>query len=151
MSSRRTFLVRSVAALASATSSFAASGDAFAEMRWLNEPASWKRTTNRVVARSKPKTDFWRTTHTGQILDNGHFLYLPVRGNFTLQGRIAGSFNAQFDQVSLMVRLDERNWIKCGLELFNGAINSGVVATRDFSDWSTAKRRDFVVEDGAWC
>lgn len=139
-SSRRTFLAQSAGvALAVGAVSHATPADDFAAMKWLNEPAAWQRSGNRITARSKPKTDFWRTTFSRQILDNGHFMYVTMQGAFAFEGRIDGAFNAPFDQVSLMARQDEKTWIKCGMELFGGAVNSGVVATREFSDWSTTK------------
>lgn len=114
-----------------------ASGTGLIErMTWMNPPASFSESAGRLVARSRPKTDFWRTTLTGSILDNGHFFSLPVDGAFTFQARINGQCAAEFDQAGLMVRLDANNWMKCGTELFQGRRQASVVFTRDFSDWS---------------
>ena len=35
-----------------------------------------------------------------------------------------------------MVRLDEENWLKCGIELVEGVQQVSAVVTRDYSDWS---------------
>lgn len=35
-----------------------------------------------------------------------------------------------------MVRLDELNWLKCGIEFVNGVQQISAVMTRNFSDWS---------------
>lgn len=139
---RRNFLLQSAigaAAFAVSPSAHAVTSNGLGSMVWLNEPASWKISGDQVLVRPKPKTDFWRNTFTGQVLDNGNFLHTKARGEFTFEGRIQASFTTQFDQASLMMRQDEETWIKCGLELFNGNVHSGVVATRGFSDWSTTR------------
>jgi regulation of enolase protein 1 (concanavalin A-like superfamily) len=106
-------------------------------MKWMNEPASTKITDGKIIVRSRPKTDFWRKTFYGYITDNGHFFHLPVKGEFTLEARVAGEYAALYDQAGLMARLDAENWVKCGTELVDGKRHASVVFTRDFSDWST--------------
>jgi hypothetical protein len=105
-------------------------------MTWLNEPASVKRSGETLAVTSRPKTDFWRKTFYGYVTDNGHFLSLPVKGEFLFEARVTGAYAAQYDQAGLMVRADAENWMKCGTELVDGKRHASVVFTREFSDWS---------------
>ncbi len=117
-----------------------ASGDSsnvVARMSWLNEPASWSKSGDKLVVRSRPKTDFWRKTFYGYITDNGHFFHLTASGDFVFEARVNGQYAALYDQAGLMVRLDAQNWMKCGTEFFDDQRHASVVFTRDFSDWST--------------
>jgi len=111
--------------------------DLIASMKWMNEPASWKRSGDRLLVRSRAKTDFWRKTFYGYITDNGHLFYLPVSGDFVFQARVNGEYAALYDQAGLMVRQNAENWVKCGTEFFDSQRHASVVFTRDFSDWST--------------
>lgn len=111
----------------------------FAKMKWFNEPASAKQSGDEFIVTTKPKTDFWRKTFYDYVTDNGHFLFLPVAGDFTFESRVAAKYAALYDQAGLMVRVDSSNWLKCGLELVDSIGHASVVATRDFSDWSTVR------------
>src|SRR5262245_42341946 len=82
----------------------AQSDDLPSRMTWLNEPASWSKSGNKLLVRSRPKTDFWRKTFYGYITDNGHFFHLPVSGDFVFEARINGQYAALYDQAGLMVR-----------------------------------------------
>jgi regulation of enolase protein 1 (concanavalin A-like superfamily) len=112
-------------------------GELFGRMKWLNEPASATVAAGKLVVRSKPKTDFWRKTLTGNVVDSGHFFHMQVAGDFILEGRIDGKYEAASDQAGLMLRVDAENWVKCGTEFDDGARHAAVVFTRDFSDGST--------------
>ncbi len=103
---------------------------------WYNEPAQWTTIENGLVVTTDAKTDFWRITHYGFIRDNGHFYAQPIKGDFTATVQIIGAYQDLYDQCGLMVRLDERNWVKCGVEFLNGVQQASVVVTREFSDWS---------------
>jgi regulation of enolase protein 1 (concanavalin A-like superfamily) len=113
------------------------SSDLLPRMVWLNEPATWSKSSGKLFVRSRAKTDFWRKTFYGYITDNGHFFHLPVSGDFVFQARVNGQYAALYDQAGLMVRLDAENWMKCGTEFFDSQRHASVVFTRDFSDWST--------------
>jgi regulation of enolase protein 1 (concanavalin A-like superfamily) len=118
------------------------------KMKWFNEPASAKQVGQQFVVGTKTKTDFWRKTFYDYVTDNGHFFFLPVTGDFTLESRVAGKYAALYDQAGLMVRVDSANWMKCGLELVDGIGHASVVVTRDFSDWSTV--RGITTKDPLW-
>jgi len=133
-------LPKSVVPQAVAAETHAASQDELIQhMKWMNDPASWKVANGQIIARARPKTDFWRKTFYGYITDNGHFFHLPVSGEFTFDARIGGQYVALYDQAGLMVRVDAENWVKCGTEFVDGERHASVVFTRDFSDWSTMK------------
>jgi regulation of enolase protein 1 (concanavalin A-like superfamily) len=112
-------------------------GDLLSRMTWLNPPASEFYESGAVTARCKGKTDFWRKTFYGYVTDNGHFLHLPAQGEFQFQARVSGNYSQLYDQAGIMVRLDEKHWLKCGTEYFEGQRWASVVVTHDFSDWST--------------
>ncbi|MGA2921870.1 MAG: DUF1349 domain-containing protein [Candidatus Sulfotelmatobacter sp.] len=112
-------------------------GDLLHSMKWLNDPAWVTISTEKLIVRARPKTDFWRKTFYGYVTDNGHFLHLPVAGDFDFVARIDGQYAALYDQAGLMVRIDAQNWVKCGTEFFDNARHASVVFTREFSDWST--------------
>lgn len=113
------------------------SGELFARMTWMNAPESVQQDGDKLIVRSRAKTDFWRKTSYGYITDNGHFFHMLVNGDFTFQACISGKYAALYDQAGLMVRFGEENWMKCGTEFFDGRRHASVVFTRDFSDWST--------------
>src|SRR5262245_31224245 len=62
------------------------------QMTWLNEPASSKRSGEKLFVRSRAKTDFWRKTFYGYITDNGHFFHLSANGDFAFQARVNGEY-----------------------------------------------------------
>jgi len=125
-----------------------AGGDLLSRMVWLNEPAAAHYSEGVLTVRSKGKTDFWRKTFYGYVTDNGHFMYVPMMGEFTMQARINGNYSALYDQAGLMVRLDEKHWMKCGSEFVEGKRWASVVFTHDFSDWSTME--DVSQTGAAW-
>lgn len=105
-------------------------------MIWFNKPAIWSEEKDRVYVRVDNDTDFWRTTHYNFIRDNGHFYYREQAGDFVASVKVTGQYKNQYDQAGLMVRLDERNWIKTGIEFVDEQQHVSAVVTRDFSDWS---------------
>lgn len=105
-------------------------------MEWRNEPPEWSEVDGILTLTTGNETDFWRETHYGFIHDNGHHRYQTVEGDFTASVRFAGQYEALYDQAGLMIRVDDRNWIKAGIEYTDGLAHLSVVVTREFSDWS---------------
>ncbi|WP_414514460.1 DUF1349 domain-containing protein [Nostoc sp. PCC 9305] len=105
-------------------------------MEWYNEPPVWEVKDKAIAITSGAKTDFWRETHYGFIRDNGHFFYQKIQGDFIAEVKISGQYQDLYDQAGLMVRLDELNWLKCGIEFVNGVQQVSAVVTRNYSDWS---------------
>ncbi len=104
--------------------------------QWLNPPAEREQVEATLRFRVERATDFWRKTHDGGIRDNGHFLFTRVAGDFTAAVKFTADYRDLYDQAGLMVRLDEANWLKCGVEYVDGEQLASVVVTRDWSDWS---------------
>ncbi len=105
-------------------------------MTWLNPPEKWSVEGGTLAFEVMPKTDYWRTTHTGYVRDTGHFFFREESGDFVATAKVQGTYRELYDQAGLMVRIDEKTWIKAGIEFVNGAQNVSTVVTRDFSDWS---------------
>jgi regulation of enolase protein 1 (concanavalin A-like superfamily) len=105
---------------------------------WLNPPKSAEPDGDGFVVVAGGNTDFWRTTSYGFVNDNGHALLTAFRPGSSVEVAFIADFREQFDQAGLMVRVDERNWIKAGVEFCDGLPQLGVVVTREVSDWSTS-------------
>ena len=103
---------------------------------WLNRPTHWSETGDTLSETAPPGTDYWRVTHYGFIRDSGPFRYQVQTGNFEAKVRIAGKYHELYHQAGLMIRIDEQNWIKAGIEFLNGKQSVSAVVTREFSDWS---------------
>ncbi len=111
--------------------------------RWLNPPRVWKREGNGDLTMITDRaTDFWRETHYGFTRDSGHFLGFATPSAFTAQLRIRGAYEKLYDQAGIMVRVDERRWIKAGIELSDGRALLSSVLTDGRSDWATSPYAD---------
>jgi regulation of enolase protein 1 (concanavalin A-like superfamily) len=119
----------------------------FEDMEWLNEPPHWENGADSLTIETAAATDFWRETHYGFTRDSGHFLYREVEGDFVVTATVFGGFTSLYDQAGLMIRCDERTWVKAGVEYSDGALQLSTVITNGTSDWSLSPmeaRRDAV-------
>src|SRR5437763_4410552 len=111
-------------------------------MDWHNEPPMWTVDGRMITVKSGPKTDFWRTTHYGFIRDSGHFYHHRVAGDFLVEVKVSGAYTSLYDQAGLMVRVDEANWLKCGIEFVDGVQQVSTVVTREYSNWAVVPLPD---------
>jgi regulation of enolase protein 1 (concanavalin A-like superfamily) len=103
--------------------------------RWLNEPRQWSVDPAGELSMITDKgTDFWRETHYGFTRDSGHFLGFTTPAAFTAQLRIRGQYQKLYDQAGIMVRVDDRHWVKAGIELSDGRAMLSSVLTNEKSD-----------------
>jgi uncharacterized protein len=111
-------------------------------MKWFNEPGKWSGSPKKLEVTVDPATDYWRVTHYGFIRDNGPFYFQEQEGDFEASVKISGHYQELFHQAGLMVRIDNKNWIKTGIEYVDGVQNVSAVVTREVSDWSVVPRHD---------
>ena len=120
----------------------------FAQASWLNQPEKLTVQHDTLRLTSDANTDFWRKTRYGFIRDSGHFLGVAADGDFTAQLHVAGRYTALYDQAGLMVRIDEENWIKCGVEFSDEQLWLSTVLTVGHSDWAVSSAP--AMPDGFW-
>jgi len=111
---------------------------------WLHEPPNWRLEDGVLEVTTGQDTDFWRVTHYGFVRDNGHFYHhtLLEQDSFVAELRFSGHYQHLYDQAGLMLRLDDQNWIKAGIEYTDGKQHLSVVVTRERSDWSVMPLED---------
>ena len=104
---------------------------------WLNEPQAWSLEEGTLAVVTDAGTDFWRETHYGFTRDSGHFLSVGTGPAFTAEVRVQAGYDTLYDQAGIMVRVDERRWVKAGIELSDGRAMLSSVLTDGRSDWAT--------------
>lgn len=104
-------------------------------MEWLNEPANWQRTGDVLTVSVDPSTDFWRETGYGYIRDSGHVYGEVLAGDLDVSVRMRCTLGTQYDQAGVMLRADERTWLKTGVEFFEGRARLSTVLTLGRSSW----------------
>ncbi|GAB4374870.1 MAG: DUF1349 domain-containing protein [Elainellaceae cyanobacterium] len=108
-------------------------------LQWYCPPQRWSIANGCLVIEPDAQTDYWQKTHYGFAVDNGHFLYLPVDGDFVLSTQVRFYPVHQYDQAGLMVRFSADRWLKTSVEFEPDEPDRlGAVVTRHgYSDWST--------------
>lgn len=106
------------------------------KMNWFNEPKQWEIKDGTLSMFITPQTDYWRVSHYGFTVDDAPFYYALYGGEFEAKVKLTGNYVTTFDQMGLMLRIDQENWIKAGIEFVNGRQNISTVVTHKTSDWS---------------
>lgn len=107
-------------------------------MDWYNEAPAWADQDGKIRIQAAPQTDFWRLSPTIIGGDNGQFYYQKQTGDFLAEVQFRGAYAVTYDQAGIMIREDEKHWIKCGIEFIDGRQVASAVITREYSDWSMA-------------
>ncbi|WP_017197858.1 DUF1349 domain-containing protein [Arthrobacter sp. M2012083] len=92
-------------------------------------------------------SDFWQETHYGFKRDSGHALLAPIDLQGSLEVTFQTTFGTLYDQAGLMIRNDEAEWIKAGIEINDGAPHAAAVVTRGQSDWSLSPTPDWADQE----
>ena len=106
------------------------------KMQWFSEPEKWTVENQALSMFITPKSDYWRISHYGFTVDDAPFYYALYGGEFEVKVKITGDYKNRFDQAGLMLRIDEQNYIKAGIEFVDGVYNLSTVVTHKTSDWS---------------
>jgi hypothetical protein len=88
---------------------------------WLNAPERWERTENGLRFTTSPQVDFWRHTLVDSVSDNGHLYYTLLDGDFAVRTLFGGDYHDQYDQAGIVVRQDQENYLKVGIEFVKGS------------------------------
>ncbi|WP_431894103.1 DUF1349 domain-containing protein [Micromonospora haikouensis] len=111
----------------------------WAQGEWLHRPVRAEPTPDGgLVVEPGADSDFWRHTSYGFVHDDGPALLAPLPSGSAVEVDFRLDFTEQFDQAGVLVRVDERNWVKAGVEVSDGELQVGAVVTREVSDWSVA-------------
>ncbi|OEU15236.1 DUF1349-domain-containing protein [Fragilariopsis cylindrus CCMP1102] len=105
-------------------------------MHWHHEPEEWAQHRTTVQMRVPPGTDCWRMTGTNECVNNAPFYFLEVEGDFEVRCKVKANYESPDDQAGVMIREDEENWIKCGIQMVGDIPHMCATVTHDYSDMS---------------
>ena len=112
------------------------------KMEWYNAPDDYSIEGEKLIMQVTPQSDYWRKTHYGFTVDDGPFYYEIRGGEFEVSVKITGEYKIRYDQMGLMLRIDEKHWIKTGIEYVDGVYNFSTVVTNDYSSWSVVALKE---------
>lgn len=72
----------------------------------------------------------------GAWTHNEHALVAPLADGEAVEVVFTAGVTEQFDQAGVFVVVDDRTWVKAGVEFVDGAPQVGAVVTAPRSDWS---------------
>jgi regulation of enolase protein 1 (concanavalin A-like superfamily) len=106
---------------------------------WLHPPVSVAPGPGGgLVVEPAEGSDLWRHTSYGFVHDDAPALLAPFPAGTAVEVTFHLDYGEQFDQAGVLVRVDERTWVKAGVEISDGHPQLGAVVTREVSDWSVA-------------
>lgn len=131
-----------------------------AKFQWLNDPTRWPQSGNvsgeaegdgghyeigndgaELTISAPAKKDFWSKTFYSPLLVKSDASAYVCQISTAVEATINVEFSynpvTQFDQAGLLVYVDDKHWVKCGIEYCDNSPRLSVVVCNDFSDWST--------------
>eukprot|EP00980_Cylindrotheca_fusiformis_P010851 scaffold2462_cov127-Cylindrotheca_fusiformis.AAC.8 len=110
---------------------------------WYNDPLHWAIVSEEgdLYVKVPSKSDYWENTYYpegkgGYQADSAPFYHTTYSGNFVATVKFTGRYINLYDQAGIMVRVDAKNWMKCGIEYTSGQHASTVITRDGYSDWS---------------
>lgn len=111
---------------------------AWSDGTWLNKPDVTSYVGHRLLVTAEQGSDLWRTTYYGFERDSGHALLYDFPDESACEVTFQVDYDQQFDQAGILIRANEKHWVKAGVEVSDGLPQLGAVATDGDSDWSCA-------------
>jgi len=105
---------------------------------WKNPPKqnkAWE-WNKQIIIKVPKKSNCWRKTRNGQIVDNAPFAWSKVSGNFEAIVKISGDFSSTYDRAGIMLRQNRSHWVMAGVEYVNDKLNFSTCVTHGHTDWS---------------
>ena len=104
-------------------------------LNWINQPNNITFSRGILTVQSEPKTDFFIDPETGKSSASAPVLYTEVLGDFVAVALVEPDLSNTWNAGSLMVILDDKNWIKFAFENSDATGKSIVtVVTKGVSD-----------------
>ncbi len=111
------------------------SNENLGEFRWMNKPEQYMISKGNLTISAVKGTDFFINPEDKTSVATAPYLYKEVQGDFVAIARVEPEFKAVWNACSLMVHIDEDNWIKFAFENSDATGPSIVsVVTRGVSD-----------------
>jgi regulation of enolase protein 1 (concanavalin A-like superfamily) len=111
------------------------STDNISDLRWLNEPKSFKLEQNSLTVVAEKGTDFFNNPEDGSIISTAPLLFKQIAGDFVAKALVRPDFSSMWNAVAIMVHIDSTHWIKFAFENSDATGQSVVsVVTKDLSD-----------------
>lgn len=107
---------------------------------WIREADQSDVADEKIIIRTKPKTDLWQRTYYGFQNDSAPVLQMKTSEKyFSFTVKTKFDSKKRFDQCGIVVYLDSENWIKASIEYENEQYQrlGSVVTNHGYSDWAT--------------
>lgn len=112
--------------------------DALKDFEWYNEPADVIFKESGMLVTAEPQTDFWQNVPRQFYKDDAHFFFTRKKEDFCLEVSWKAENLSSFDQCGIMVRVDEKNWLKASVlsENTDSPCLGTIVTQNGSSDWA---------------